>query len=55
MVHTKNSYTIEDVKNTGYLLKPIKYKFCGSLEVEYLQYIGDGICQECGECQTEYK
>ena len=29
-------------------LEPLKCKFCGSLEVVFLQYVGDAQCAECG-------
>ena len=50
---SKKAYSVEDVQEAGYTLEPIKCKFCGSLEVSYHQYIGDGYCNECGKWQLE--
>lgn len=46
-------YDVQDVINVSYNLEPIKCRFCGSLEVDYLQYIGDAFCSECGKWQLE--
>lgn len=51
----KEFYDIEDVINAGYNLEPIKCRKCGSLEVEFLQYIGDATCSNCGSWQLEIK
>jgi ribosomal protein S27E len=45
------TYSVKQVKQAGCTLEPIKCRYCGSLEVVYNQYIGDGSCQECGEWQ----
>jgi len=46
-------YTVEDVINAECNLEPIQCKYCGSLEVVFLQYVGDASCQECGEWQLD--
>lgn len=45
------TYTTEDVKKAGFTLEPLQCVHCGSREVVFNQYIGDGICQDCGEWQ----
>lgn len=47
------TYTVEEVLAAGYMLEPMECKFCGSLEVVFLQYIGDAYCEECGVWQTD--
>jgi DNA-directed RNA polymerase subunit RPC12/RpoP len=47
------TYTVEDVIKAGYNLEPIKCKYCGSLEVTFLQYVGDAQCAGCGEWQLD--
>jgi len=47
------TYDVQDVVNAGCTLEPIKCRFCGSLEVVYLQYVGDATCQECGRWQLD--
>lgn len=47
------TYTVKDIKKAECNLEPIKCKYCDSLEVVYLQYMGDGICQSCGEWQEK--
>jgi len=46
-------YTVEDVLEAGFTLKPIVCKFCGSKEVVFHQYIGDAYCQECSKWQLD--
>ena len=48
------TYSVKDVKRAGCNLEPIKCSFCGSLEVVYMQYIGDGHCESCGEWQADF-
>jgi hypothetical protein len=45
-------YTIADVQAAHITLEPLTCTFCGSQEVTYLQYIGDGQCATCGRWQT---
>ena len=47
------TYTCDQVRAVGYTLEPLKCKFCGSLEVVFLQYVdgGSGHCEECGKWQ----
>ena len=46
-------YDIWDVINSECTLAPLKCRYCGSLEVTFLQYIGDAQCDDCGEWQLE--
>ena len=48
------TYSVEQVKQAGFTLDPIKCHYCGSLEVVFMQYIGDGHCEECGEWQSDF-
>ena len=48
-----DTYSVEQVIAAEYTLEPIKCKFCGSLEVVFLQYVGDAYCQECGTWQLD--
>ena len=45
------TYDVQDVINAGYNLEPLKCRYCESLEVTYMQYIGDAQCSGCGEWQ----
>lgn len=45
-------FTVEDVKKAGHTLTPLVCIHCGSNEVVFMQYVGDGKCQSCGEWQT---
>jgi hypothetical protein len=47
-----NLYTVADVHAARITLEPLICIFCGSQEVTYLQYIGDGQCARCGEWQS---
>jgi hypothetical protein len=47
------TYNIQDVINAEFTLEPLQCSFCGSLEVTYLQYVGDAQCAICGEWQTD--
>ena len=49
----KEYYDVQDVINAEFNLEPIKCRFCGSLEVTFLQYIGDAQCGDCGKWQLE--
>src|SRR3989442_4500513 len=50
-IHTTMTlYTVADVQAAEFTLEPLTCIFCGSQEVTYLQYIGDGQCATCG-CQ----
>lgn len=49
----KEFYDVQDVINAEFNLEPIKCRFCGSLEVVYLQYIGDATCQMCRRWQLD--
>lgn len=49
----KRTYTVEEVIAAEYTLEPMKCKYCGSLEVVFLQYIGDAYCQDCGIWQLD--
>lgn len=44
-------FDVQDVINAEYTLKPIKCRYCGSLEVVFMQYVGDAHCQACGRWQ----
>jgi hypothetical protein len=46
-------YTTEDTIKAEYTLEPLTCVFCGSTEVVFLQYVGDGFCENCGEWQTK--
>src|SRR5437899_2528932 len=45
-------YTVADVQAAHITLEPLICIFCGSQEITYLQYIGDGQCARCGKWQT---
>lgn len=45
--------TVYDVINAECTLTPLTCIHCGSNEVEYHQYIGDGYCGDCGSWQLE--
>lgn len=45
------TYDVQDVINAECNLEPLRCRFCGSLEVTYLQYVGDATCGACGEWQ----
>jgi len=47
------TYTVEEVIAAEITLEPMKCKFCGSHEVEFLQYIGDAYCGSCGTWQLD--
>ncbi len=47
------TYSVEEVIAAEYTLEPMECKFCGSLEVVFLQYVGDACCQECGRWQLD--
>ena len=47
------TYDVQDVINAGVMLEPIQCRYCGSLEVTFNQYIGDGLCGDCGLWQLE--
>ena len=44
-------YDVQDVINAECTLEPIKCRYCGSLEVDFNQYIGDAYCSHCGNWQ----
>jgi len=44
-------FTVKDVQECGYTLEPLHCVYCGSNEVVYHQYIGNGYCEGCGEWQ----
>ncbi len=46
-------YTVKDIKEAGFNLEPVNCIHCGSTEVTYHQYIGDGYCPECGKWQNQ--
>lgn len=46
-------YDVQDVIDAEYTLEPLACRLCGSLEVVFLQYVGDAVCQECGEWQLD--
>ena len=46
-------YTVKDIQECGYTLEPLYCIYCGSQEVTYHQYIGDGCCEECGDWQSD--
>ena len=47
------TYTIHDVINAECTLEPMVCLFCGSTEVEFLQYGEDAQCGTCGKWQLE--
>ncbi|KKK78797.1 hypothetical protein LCGC14_2839980, partial [marine sediment metagenome] len=47
------TYSVEEVIAAEYTLEPMKCKYCESLEVTFLQYIGDAHCAECGRWQLD--
>jgi len=47
------TYSVEEVIAAEYTLEPMKCKYCGSLEVVFLQYVGDAHCDECGTWQLD--
>ena len=47
------TYSVEEVIAAECTLEPMKCKFCGSLEVTFLQYVGDAHCDECGTWQLD--
>ena len=47
-----DTYTVIDVKAAAITLEPLLCLCCGSQEVTYLQYLGDGQYACCGEWQT---
>jgi len=47
------TYDVQDLIDAEINLEPIKCRYCGSLEVEFLQYIKDAHCPECGKWQLE--
>ena len=49
----KETYDVQDVINAECTLEPIKCRFCGSLSVIYMQYVGDASCENCGKWQLE--
>ena len=49
------THDVQDVINYGYTLEPLKCRACGSLEVTFMQYVGDASCASCGEWQLEPK
>ncbi len=44
-------YTVHDVIRAECSLEPLVCVFCGSEEVTFNQYIGDGSCGTCGKWQ----
>lgn len=52
-IETMKTYTTQDVINAECNLEPLQCRFCGSVEVVFLQYVGDASCQECGKWQIE--
>jgi ribosomal protein S27E len=49
----KEYYDIQDVLDAGFLLMPIKCRFCGSLEVVFSQKVMDACCQSCDRWQLD--
>lgn len=49
----KEFYDVDDVIAAECNLEPIKCRFCDSLEVDFLQYLGDAFCGMCGLWQLE--
>jgi len=47
------TYSVEEVIAAECTLEPMECKFCGSLEVIFLQYVGDAYCEECGTWQLD--
>ena len=47
------TYSVEEVIAAESTLEPMECKFCGSLEVIFLQYVGDAYCEECGRWQLD--
>ena len=47
------TFTVEEVIAAEITLEPMECKFCGSLEVTFLQYIGDAQCGSCGAWQLD--
>lgn len=47
----KEYYDVDNVIAAECNLEPIKCRFCGSIEVDYMQYMGDAHCAMCGEWQ----
>lgn len=50
---TNNVATVKDIKKAEFNIEPCRCIHCGKDSVIYHQYIGDGICEECGEWQKE--
>ena len=46
-------YFIKDVIEKGHNLEPLHCKYCDSEWVVFHQYVGDAVCEECGEWQLE--
>ena len=49
----KEFYDVDDVIAAECNLVPIKCRFCDSLEVDFVQYMGDARCAMCGEWQRD--
>jgi len=50
----KNFYTVKDVLNVGYELKPLKCIHCNTIgEVSFSQWNQDGYCNKCSKWQLE--
>ena len=49
----KPFYTVHDVIKAGYTLEPMICLYCGGTEVEYMQYISDAYCADCGRWQLD--
>lgn len=49
----KEFYDVQDVINAGFNLSPIKCRYCGELDCNFNQYIGDASCPHCGEWQLD--
>lgn len=47
------TYSIEEVLQAECTLEPMACKFCGSMEVTFLQYLNDASCGTCGKWQIE--
>ena len=47
----EKGFDVQDVIDAEFNLQPIRCRFCGSLEVVFLQYVGDAHCEACGKWQ----
>lgn len=47
----KKFYDVDDVIAAECNLEPIKCRFCGSFEVDFVQFIRDARCAMCGKWQ----